>query len=430
VEYAFEYQYDKAHNRRVKVDNGTPTYYTYNEANELTEETTDGQTTYYHYDRCGNTVAKQEASGTTYYVYDTENLMTRIDFADGSHNYFAFDADSKRVSKEDSEGFTEFIYQGPDMLRLLLERDDQGETHLHYTMGVPLRQGYGGQVGLESVRQDAESSFYHFDALGSTYRLTDAVEEVTDTYRYNAWGEILATTGDTFNRHTFVGRERYCMTPNSSYALLGLRYYVPRVGRFVTVDPLRHWFGLPSSKHCPWWRREADPAASRRTVITRATAIRDWPAARGRAITTQPICIVPYAYCKNRPTLVHDPSGAIDWGLVGKCLKEAGCMLAASGLVCIGAGLVVDEACVTGCALSITGGPEALAACTGGCTGVGEVVGNTCLIAVALPATAMDIIACATEGTTHCLDSCEQIVCELREAWERFWQNLIPLPKG
>jgi len=65
------------------------------------------------------------------------------------------------------------------------------------------------------------------------------VEEVTDTYRYNAWGEILGTTGDTFNRHTFVGRERYSMSRNSAYALLGLRYYVPKVGRFWTSDPAK-----------------------------------------------------------------------------------------------------------------------------------------------------------------------------------------------
>ena len=34
------------------------------------------------------------------------------------------------MSKEDSEGFSEFIYQGPDMLKLLLERDEQGETQV------------------------------------------------------------------------------------------------------------------------------------------------------------------------------------------------------------------------------------------------------------------------------------------------------------
>jgi len=119
---------------------------------------------------------------------------------------FVHDADSKRVSKQDGDGFTELIYQGPDMLKLLMERDEEGETLAHYTMGN----------GLEAMRQEAESSFYHFDALGSTYRLTDAVEEVTDTYRYNAWGEILGTTGETFNRHTFVGRERYSMSRTPS----------------------------------------------------------------------------------------------------------------------------------------------------------------------------------------------------------------------
>lgn len=36
-----------------------------------------------------------------------------------------------------------------------------------------------------------------------------------------------------------MGRERYSMSRNSAYALLGLRYYVPKVGRFWTVDPER-----------------------------------------------------------------------------------------------------------------------------------------------------------------------------------------------
>ena len=39
VEYDFEYEYDGAHNRTVKVDDGTPTYYTYNAANQMLTET-------------------------------------------------------------------------------------------------------------------------------------------------------------------------------------------------------------------------------------------------------------------------------------------------------------------------------------------------------------------------------------------------------
>jgi RHS repeat-associated protein len=230
VEYAFEYQYDKAHNRTVKLDNGTPTYYAYNEANELTHETTNGQTTYYQYDRCGNTTAKQEPSGTTYYLYDTENLLARIDFADGSHNYFGYDGDSKRVSARTSEGFTEFIYQGPDMLKLLLERDDQGVTQAHYTMGQ----------GLEAMRRNSTSSFYHYNHLGTTHQLTDASQIITDTYRHDAWGVPLAQMGSTLNPHTYVGRERYYRLPQARLYQLGLRYYRSKVGTFMTIDPDRY----------------------------------------------------------------------------------------------------------------------------------------------------------------------------------------------
>jgi len=89
-------------------------------------------------------------AGATCYQYDYENLMTRIDFADASHNYFAYDADSKRVEKRDSEEYSRFIYQGPDMLKLLQERDEAEEAVVQYTMGAGLeamRRANGGGQG-------------------------------------------------------------------------------------------------------------------------------------------------------------------------------------------------------------------------------------------------------------------------------------------
>ncbi len=221
VEYAFEYDYDGAHNRTVKVVDGVPTYYTYNAANELLTETTGGETTYYHYDGCGNTVAKQEAAGTTYYAYNTENLMTRIDFAAGGNSYYDYDADSKRVSQRTADGFRQFVYQGPDMLKLQLERDESEETVAHYTMGS----------GLEAMRRDSASSFYHYNHLGTALALTGGDEAVTDAYRHDAWGVLLASTGSTVNPHTYVGRERYYRMPNASMYHLGFRDYAQGVGR-------------------------------------------------------------------------------------------------------------------------------------------------------------------------------------------------------
>ena len=108
------------------------------------------------------------------------------------------------------------------MLALMQERDSSENTVVQYTSGL----------GLENMRRDSgggmasgDSSFFHYDALGSTQELTDENETVTDTYRYNAWGQVLLRTGTTTNPHTYVGKERYYLTPDPALYLLGSRYY-------------------------------------------------------------------------------------------------------------------------------------------------------------------------------------------------------------
>ncbi len=64
-------------------------------------------------------------------------------------------------------------------------------------------------------------------------------EAVTDTYRHDAWGVLLASTGSTVNPHTYAGRERYYRMPNASMYHLGFRDYAQGVGRFTTADPAR-----------------------------------------------------------------------------------------------------------------------------------------------------------------------------------------------
>jgi len=117
--------------------------------------------------------------------------MTRIDFAAGGNSCYEYDADSKRVSQRTADGFRQFVYQGPDMLKLQLERDESEETVAHYTMGD----------GLEAMRRSDASSFYHYNlrsaaptAWGTALALTGADEAVTDTYRHDAWGCLLYTS--------------------------------------------------------------------------------------------------------------------------------------------------------------------------------------------------------------------------------------------
>ncbi len=221
----------------------------------------------------GNLIHRQTPAGNMYFDYDGENHMVHRAWGANSHAYYSYDADGKRVRIHPHNVTpTVFVYQGPDMLRLQMEKRDNGDTVAEYTIGA--------RGGLEAQRRGEDTSVYHFDMLGSTLALTDADEAVTDTYRYEAWGDVLASTGNTTNRHTWVGRERYIMTRNSDLALLGLRYYMPSIGRFTTRDPARwgrNWMvnttnrptrftdptGLRSGKrHCDWLRQQLGQAAA------------------------------------------------------------------------------------------------------------------------------------------------------------------------
>ena len=46
--------------------------------------------------------------------------------------------------------------------------------------------------GLEAMRRDSTTGFCHYNHLRTTHQLTDAGEDVTDTYRHDAWGVLAA----------------------------------------------------------------------------------------------------------------------------------------------------------------------------------------------------------------------------------------------
>jgi len=73
-----------------------------------------------------------------------------------------------------------------------------------------------------------------YDGQLSTRQLTDHSGTVTDSYTYDAFGNLLAQDGDTENNFLYTG-EQY--DPNLGSYYLRARYYDQGVGRFTTVDP-------------------------------------------------------------------------------------------------------------------------------------------------------------------------------------------------
>lgn len=63
--------------------------------------------------------------------------------------------------------------------------------------------------------------------------LTDSNSSVANTYTYDAYGNILSSSGSVTNPYRFSTKE-YSSTSGLIY--FGARYYDPRVGRWITPD--------------------------------------------------------------------------------------------------------------------------------------------------------------------------------------------------
>jgi RHS repeat-associated protein len=242
--YDITYTYDTLGNRLTKVEGGVTTTYSYDEANQLGyEKTPSGRTTFSH-DANGNLEAEQAVGGSTTYSWDFENMCVAMALPSGARNTFAYDAALKRRSAEDAAGLARFVHDGENVL---LETDGGGETQVSYTLEPSLRPA-GGPVGygnLISQRRGSASAWHHFDALGSTDRLTDASESELASYVQTAFGVPKATTGSHPNRLRWIGRLGYRWEPDTNQYDVRRRRYDPARGRWTSRDAARegsNWY--------------------------------------------------------------------------------------------------------------------------------------------------------------------------------------------
>jgi RHS repeat-associated protein len=112
----------------------------------------------------------------------------------------------------------------------LMEKDDGGNTTAVYTT-EPAQYGK-----LVSQRRGNTTSYYHFDAQSSTRQLTDGSGDVTDSYTYSAFGEIVATSGATVNAFLYGGSVGYSLVSQLSASYVRRRVLLSAVGRWMSLD--------------------------------------------------------------------------------------------------------------------------------------------------------------------------------------------------
>lgn len=194
------------------------------------------------YDANGNTIG----SGGTSNVYDFENHLIQQGGAT-----FVYDGDGNRVKKTVAGITTTYLVSevNPTGYPQVLSESFSGgagarELYRNFVYGLDRISQYRSYfTGTQSLTQ---TSYYAYDGHGSVRALTDSSGNITDTYDYDAFGNLIHQTGTTPNEFLFAG-EQFDSNLNLYYNRA--RYLNTTTGRFWTMDTFDGDSGVPLSLH-------------------------------------------------------------------------------------------------------------------------------------------------------------------------------------
>jgi RHS repeat-associated protein len=219
VNGSLAYPYDKVGNRKQRTSTllVLPTgLWNYDANDRITTDI---------YDANGNTIS----AGGTADAYDFEDHLV-------SHGFmtFVYDGDGNRVAKTVGGVTTSFLVDtmNPTGYAQVLDELQSAAVTRSYAYGLELIS----QTQLTNAEPPANpwaTSYYGYDGHGSVRYLTDTTGAITDTYDYDAFGNLIASTGSTPNLYLFAG-EQY--DPDLGLYYNRARYMDTRVGRFWGMD--------------------------------------------------------------------------------------------------------------------------------------------------------------------------------------------------
>jgi RHS repeat-associated protein len=176
------------------------------------------------YDKNGNTTTNSAGND---YRYDFENRLINFN---NRGAVIIYDGDGNRVKKEADAVTTLYLvdtHNPSGYAQVLEELTVTGST-------TNLARAYTYGLNLISQRaSDGTVRFYGYDGHGSTRFLTSTNGTITDTYAYDAFGSMIASTVATANVYLYCGEQ---FDPNLGFYYQRARYMNPSTGRFWTRD--------------------------------------------------------------------------------------------------------------------------------------------------------------------------------------------------
>jgi len=174
--------------------------------------------TSFGYDTRGNrTTLTPPSGGATILTYDQANRLT----AYGTAGSYSYNGDGLRMSKTANGTTSQYLWDSSAGLPLVVK--DGSTAYVYGPGGLPLEQ-INGTIAL----------WLHHDQLGSTRLVTNASGSSQATYVFDAFGNLTASSGTVTNPFQFAGQYT---DSDSRLIYLRARYYDPKTGQFLSLDP-------------------------------------------------------------------------------------------------------------------------------------------------------------------------------------------------
>ena len=181
-------------------------------------------------DANGNTLS--EPSGKSY-TWDFENRLVQaiVPGTNGGTTTFKYDPFGRRIQKRGPLGITNYLYDGINSLE---EVDSSGNVLARYAQSGDIDE-------LLSELRGSTTSFYQEDVLGSVTSLSNGTGALANTYTYDSFGKLTASTGTLVNPFQYTARESDSET---GLYFFRARYFDQSGGRFLSEDPTKFGGGV------------------------------------------------------------------------------------------------------------------------------------------------------------------------------------------
>jgi RHS repeat-associated protein len=238
------YRYDERGNMTERVRNGWRTVFEWDGFNRMTAATDQsGITTTFSYDALGRRLSKSSGDTTTLFGWDGDVLA------------FESTQSSLAIEEGGAHGWSvHYIHEPNSFVPLMQVRRASAMALSETTDAKALMEANGGVYDIEQdplwngeQRQvppafdRREMAFYQCDHLGTPQELTDHEGSVAWSAQYKAWGEAREAISEAGRRAGFRNPIRFqgqYWDEETGLHYNRYRYFDPRIGRFLSKDPV------------------------------------------------------------------------------------------------------------------------------------------------------------------------------------------------